>query len=218
MKTTWGSRPWRRLIVIPVGIAVGLSLVGGCGSAGDGDGSGDYSVEFRPVLLAGPATPGSGGEAASSEDTDEVAADFAALDCTEPADATAHVDAGLDQPVVACGTELGERFALGPVEIDGSMVESVTVIPEVLHDGIETDRYAIAIVLTVEGSAAFADVTQRLHRLDAPRNRLALLSGQQVLFAPSVMVPITEGEMTFSGHFTEDEAWDIAVSFGANRG
>ena len=206
------------MIGLPAGIVLGMGLVSGCGGAGSDDSSGAYSVEFRPVLLAGPVEAGSGAEATGSEGSDELTLDFAALDCTEQANETAYLDASPESSVVACGTELGERFALGPAEVDGSMVESVTVTPGVLHDGTTADDYVVAIVLTTDGTAALTDMTQRLRSLDAPRNRLAVLLGQQVLSAPTVMMAITEGEITLAGPFTEDQARDIAAALDVDDG
>jgi len=192
--------------------------VNGCAGTGDDDRQRAYIVEFRPVLIAGPIGPGSGGEPAGSEGAGQLATDFEALDCTQPAQGTALVDAGPGSSVVACGTERGERFGLGPAEIDGSMVESVAVARGILHDGAESDDYVVSIELNADGTAAFASMTERLRGLDAPRNRLAVLAGQEVLSAPTVQVAITEGEIAIAGQFSEKEARDIAAALSDNGG
>lgn len=187
-----------------------MGVLAGC------SGPQDYSaLEFRPVLLTDSVSSGSLQTQAGSPDEVDLAAQLAALDCTQPTDVTLGSDAGGDDDLLACDLTGAERFALGPTELDGLMVDSVSVGEVTNQSGATTGQYEIQIELSAEGSDALTDVTSRIRALAAPQNRLALVSHGQVISAPTVMAAITEGQLSITGGFTESEARDIVAQFGA---
>lgn len=218
MKQTTRSKRWRRVVVLPTGLIAGLSLVAGCAvverALGQQAQTGHYSgLEFRPVLMVGPAVPGDPDQVPEVEQDGELAASFAALDCSDGVQAGEVVDAGPDHAVVACDVHLEERFALGPVALDGSMVDSTQIKQTVHHDGTRADDYSVGLVFTAEGTQALERVTADLSRLDDPLNRMAMMVGQEVLSAPTVLVPLGDGELILAGGFTESQAQDIVAAF-----
>jgi preprotein translocase subunit SecD len=65
--------------------------------------------------------------------------------------------------------------------------------------------WAIDIVLTTSGKARFAEATTAM-----VGKQLAIVVDGVVESAPTVQVPITEGAVTITGDFTEEEADRLA--------
>lgn len=47
-----------------------------------------------------------------------------------------------------------------------------------------------------------------------PANRLAMIIGEELIMAASVLEPLTTGELQIAGGFTRDEAEALAVRLG----
>jgi SecD-like export protein len=74
-------------------------------------------------------------------------------------------------------------------------------------------NWQVGVTLTEAGLGAFNDVAARCYRRDAtcPLGQLALVIGDEVVFAPTLQEPSYErDQISVSGSFTEDEARSIA--------
>lgn len=151
-------------------------------------------LEFRPVLQLLP--PGGVSEADGGSDGG----------CTTPDDAWA-----ADQPVLAPQVENGAEvacFELGPVEVDGSAVESATAA-----DGGGTGSWSVALELTVDGIVPFNALAGECYdgAATCPTRQLAIVVDGTVISAPSINAPTFErDQITISGAFTQKEAEALA--------
>ncbi len=191
---------------------------------------------FRPVLMVS-YTPGAGwpetaapdlGTPADGSDpawlTQDVLDQFAALDCTDPANLTG---SGADNgdpnaPLVTCNIDGTAKYVLGPVAVSGSSISSASSGLNTTSTGQLTGEWIVSLTLDAEGKAAFADTTTRLYGIgqaDAtdPRGQFAIVLDGLVIIAPGVNSPIVDGRAQITGNFTRDEAGTLArqLNFGA---
>ena len=196
-------------------------------------------MRFRPVLMtAAPtptatATPGSGptvaptlsntppaaGTDASSTSwvTPALQAQYDALDCTKPSNL---VGGGGDDPkvgLVACAKDGSAKYALGPVEIEGTEITNASSGLKVGSNGVVTNEWVVNMTFNSAGSAQFATTTARLAKLTSPQNRFAMVLDRLVISAPSVSAVIPDGRAEISGSFTRTSAATLAnqLNFGA---
>ena len=153
-------------------------------------------LEFRPVLQLLPPgdLPAAEGDADSG--------------CVTP-DADWSADGSVFAPQLSDGEEVG-CYELGPVGVDGSIVESATAA----DGGI---GWNLALVLTEDGIVAFNETTRAC--FDAapgcPTRQLAIVIDRNVLSAPSINAPEFErDQISISGDFTRDEAEALAGRIG----
>lgn len=131
---------------------------------------------------------------------------------------------GPDDSIVACGSKStgtnakgtkGEKYALGPVALDGTKVKKAEAgMPE--GQG-QVGGWQVNLEFNNKGSHEFADVTGKLSKKQDPRNRFAVVLDGQVMSAPSVNESITGGSAQISGSFTQKSANDLAdvLKYGA---
>lgn len=188
---------------------------------------------FRPVLTIGDPVPTDlGGESFLGDDApeptdasdlawlnDDVLADFAAMDCTDPVilrGGTALVG-DPDAPVVACDAEGWAKYVLGPVEIRGERIDSALSTLRTTQAGVVTNEWITVINFDGEGTRLFRDVTSRLVSLEPPRNQFAMVLDGLVISAPSVNEVIPNGTAEISGSFTRESAGTLArqLNFGS---
>lgn len=106
-----------------------------------------------------------------------------------------------------CDTK-GMRYTLGKVELDGSHVSDVKAD----MDSKGTPPYwYVRLTLDDEGKRLFGQLTTDLAKKQPPANQLAILVGDEVVTAPTVMDPITAGEIQISGGFTQDQVKALAA-------
>lgn len=149
--------------------------------------------------------------------TEEVQAEFDALDCTDPANLSGVAPADPDAASVACDQTGVAKYILGPQEMSGSDVATATSGPELSQQGTMTGRYEVRLDLTSDGGAIFADITGRIKDLESPRNQFAMVLDGVVISAPSVSQTITGGQASITGTFTQESAQQLAnqLKFGA---
>ena len=196
-------------------------------------------MRFRPVLMtAAPtptatATPGSGPTvaptlsstppAAGTDPSDlswvtpALQAQYDALDCTKPSNL---VGGGGDDPkvgLVACAKDGSAKYALGPVEIEGTEITNASSGLKVGSNGVVTNEWVVNMTFNSAGSTQFAKTTARIAKLTAPLNRFAMVLDRLVISAPSVSETIPDGRAEISGSFTRTSAATLAnqLNFGA---
>ncbi|WP_029664022.1 protein translocase subunit SecD [Cellulomonas sp. KRMCY2] len=151
--------------------------------------------------------------------TDALLADFQARDCTDPANLSGGSALVGDQnaAVVACDASGTTKYVLGPVEVQGSDIDSASSGLRVGPSGIQTNEWVTNISFNGDGAAAFRTVTTRLLELEPPRNQFAMVLDGLVISAPSVNAAITNGMAEISGTFTRETAATLArqLNFGA---
>jgi len=151
--------------------------------------------------------------------TPEIQAQFEALDCFDPANRAGAPTGDPNAAHVACAEDGSAKYVLGPVELAGTDVAMAVAGPELAQGtGAMTGRYEIRLQLTGEGGGKFATTTERLSKLEQPRNQFAILLDGAVLSDPSVSQKISGGTASISGSgFTQESSQQLAnqLKFGA---
>lgn len=134
---------------------------------------------------------------------------FDKLNCS--ADPVPSVPTPAERPVVACsppreGLVEGEstpaiKYALGPAEIVGGVVDADASIPE------GQTEWVVSFELDADASAAFSRIGQEL--VDTGKQFAIVLDGV-VVSAPTVNDVITNGLVQIAGGLTADEAEALA--------
>ncbi|MEU3569290.1 protein translocase subunit SecD, partial [Kitasatospora sp. NPDC036755] len=146
----------------------------------------------------------------------ELAAAFAALDCSKP-DVRAAQTGAEDKAVVACSqkAENGyyEKLALGPAAVKGADVSKA----QATIDTQQGAGWQVQLQFNSSGSDAFAKVTGQLASQAPPNNQFAIVLDNQVVSHPQVNGPIPGGSAVITGRFSQAEAQDLAnvLSYGA---
>jgi preprotein translocase subunit SecD len=151
--------------------------------------------------------------------TPKVEADFAALDCTDPANLTGGVPGDPERAFVTCDLDGTAKYILGPVEIPGSDIARASSGLQVSQSGAVTNTWVVNMEFNGEGTTAFREVTTRLQGLTSPQNQFSMVLDGLVISAPSLDtgVIISDGRAEISGSFTRETAGTLAnqLNFGA---
>ncbi len=151
--------------------------------------------------------------------TPAVQADFDALDCTDPANLTGGKSGPDDKALVTCDPDGTIKYILGPVEVQGTDIDSASSGLKVSSTGAVTNEWVVNLGFDKEGSAQFRDVTTRLQGLTSPQNQFAIVLDGLVISAPSLDpgVIISDGNAQISGSFDRESATSLAnqLKFGA---
>ncbi|KOV62629.1 preprotein translocase subunit SecD [Streptomyces sp. MMG1121] len=172
-----------------------------------------------------PSTSASGGSkpsatpsasAGASAAAAKLQAEYAALDCTKPAQrANAGKDAKPGDPTVACGQIHGAwyKYVLGPVAVDGTEVKSAAA----RFDTQGASGWQVVMNFSSSGAKKFADVTGTLAKNQQPQNEFAIVLDGEVVSSPYVQSAITGGQAEISGSFNQQDAQSLAnmLSYGA---
>jgi preprotein translocase subunit SecD len=190
-------------------------------------------LQFRPVLFSDEGTtttfptltethPELDGTGSSyTWITEDIKAQFLALNCTDPATLQGGDPGNPNTAFVACDSETGTRYIMGPVEVEGTDVANATASPMYNSTGnIIPNEYQVNLEFTGDGGNKFATVTGRLfplYNLDV-RNQFAIVLDGLVISAPRTEGVISAGTARISGNFTTLEpALTLAnqIKFGA---
>jgi preprotein translocase subunit SecD len=115
-----------------------------------------------------------------------------------------------DHNVVFQDRDDATRYQLGPVEITGDAIDKASAVYNAGSSTSVGQGWEIRFDLTNEGSGTFSDVTTRLEG-----KQLAIVVDDQVISAPTVQSPITNGTGVITGSFTERDAKDLATQLNA---
>ena len=129
---------------------------------------------------------------------------------TEQATEECSFEALKDQNVVFAARDGGTRYQLGPVEITGDAIDKASAVYNAGSSTAVGQGWEIRFDLTGDGSGTFSDVTTRLQG-----RQLAIVVDDQVISAPTVQSPITNGSGVITGSFTESRAKDLATQLNA---
>ena len=129
---------------------------------------------------------------------------------TEQATEECSFEALKDQDVVFAARDGGTHYQLGPVEITGDAIDKASAVYNAGSSTAVGQGWEIQFGLTGNGSGIFSDVTTRLQG-----RQLAIVVDDQVISAPTVQSPITNGSGVITGSFTEARAKDLATQLNA---
>jgi preprotein translocase subunit SecD len=115
-----------------------------------------------------------------------------------------------DQNVVFKDRDDETRYQLGPVEITGDAIDRASAVYNAGSSTTVGQGWEINFDLTGEGSGIFSEVTTRLQG-----RQLAIIVDDEVISAPTVQSPITNGTGVITGSFTERRAKDLATQLNA---
>lgn len=141
--------------------------------------------------------------------TPELREAFDALDCATPFRAPGQVDDPLI-PLITCDVTGTEKFILGPVEVEGANISDASNGTVQTQTGASTNTWAVNLDFDGAGTQAFADVTQRLFPLAAPRNQFAITLDGFVITAPATQAVITGGSAQITGNFDRESSKVLA--------
>ncbi len=125
-----------------------------------------------------------------------------------------------DEPLITCEADGTFKYILGPVEVAGSTISDASSGVISSSQGVSTGQWGVFITFDAEGTAQFAEVTERLFGFDPDtdvRNRFAIVLDGKVISAPTTNGIISDGNPQISGSFTEESAKTLAdqLKFGA---
>jgi preprotein translocase subunit SecD len=192
-------------------------------------GAASSAVDESGTTVEGETTDG---EAATEETTPEAAApnvptatptdpsdlnwvslelqkQFDALDCSTSFREPGQVD-DPTIPLITCDVSGTQKFILGPVEVEGANISDASNGTVQSSTGASTNTWAVNLDFNETGSQAFADVTQRLFPLSAPRNQFAITLDGYVITAPATQAVITGGSAQITGNFDRDSSKVLA--------
>ncbi|WP_454083956.1 protein translocase subunit SecD [Georgenia sp. Marseille-Q6866] len=149
--------------------------------------------------------------------TEQLVYDLYTLDCTDPANLVGGVEDAADEPLVSCAQDGTTKFVLGPVDVEGTQVESAGSGLEVTQGGVTTNNWVVDIEFNGEGTEQFREVSERLVAQPSPQNQFGIVLDGLVVSAPRMNVAIPDGQAQISGSFTRESANTLAnqLNFGS---
>ncbi|MGW8557593.1 protein translocase subunit SecD [Streptomyces tubercidicus] len=116
-------------------------------------------------------------------------------------------------PVVACKDDGTQKYALGPVGVEGTDVKDAKAV----FDSQGGQGWIVQMDFTSEGGKKFADVTGKLATKTPPQNQFAIVLDGAVVSDPRVSQQLNGGNATISGGFTQQTAEDLGnmLSYGS---
>jgi preprotein translocase subunit SecD len=201
---------FRAVLVTSVG-APSSSIDGGDQALEGESTEGEAAVEDPAPEEAAPTVP----NAAPTDPSDlnwvspELQAEFDALDCASAFREPGQVD-DPTIPLITCDVTGTQKFILGPVEVEGANISDASNGTVQSQTGASTNTWAVNLDFDGIGSQAFADVTQRLFPLAAPRNQFAITLDGFVITAPATQAVITGGSAQITGNFDRDSSKVLA--------
>ena len=148
--------------------------------------------------------------------TEDVAAQFQALDCAKPGALDKIVDDPA-KPLVTCSDDGVEKFILGPVVVGGDQIDSAAAGYRPLANGQPSSEVEIQLSFKSAGAKAYAEASKRMVPLESPRNRMAATLDSRVIVAPQFNEAILNGQASITGGFSIEAARELAsqLKFGA---
>jgi preprotein translocase subunit SecD len=148
--------------------------------------------------------------------TDDVTAQFTALDCSDPT-ALENVVDDPKKPLVTCDVSGAAKYILGPVAVSGDKITNATSGYQSNQQGNVTSEVEIALTLNGDGAKQYADISRKMVALPEPQNQLAATLDSRVIVAPRFNEAILDGRASITGGFTLDSARSLAdqLKFGA---
>ena len=144
--------------------------------------------------------------------TPELAADFHNYECTRELDLEEREAQEAESPMITCNPDTGEVLLLGPVDVDGDYIDDASWGTESDPSGNPTGDYETRIHFDSTGTELFRESSTRLYGYEegSPQNRFGIVLDGQVIVAPNMQAPITDGNPRITGGYTDDEARNLA--------
>jgi preprotein translocase subunit SecD len=156
-------------------------------------------LEFRRVEPGGVVSPGTPGY------------DELPVDCATQAEIEGDAcsfEALQGEPVTLLGADGQTKYRLGPVDLTGDAIDRATAVLDT--SSTVSTGWQISFDTTSEGAGPWGELTTEL-----VGQQLAIVVDRQVISAPTVQDPITNGTGIISGSFTEARAKDLATQLNA---
>jgi len=201
---------FRAVLVTSVG-APSSSIDGGDQAVEGESTEGEAAVEDPAPEEVAPTVP----NAAPTDPSDlnwvspELQAEFDALDCASAFRQPGQVD-DPNIPLITCDVTGTQKFILGPVEVEGANISDASNGTVQSSTGASTNTWAVNLDFDAAGTQSFAEVTQRLFPLTAPRNQFAITLDGFVITAPATQAVITGGSAQITGNFDRDSSKVLA--------
>ena len=176
-------------------------------------GSTDASASPKPSASASASTAATPNVAPTDPSdlnwvTADVKAKFDALDCSKQFRTPGQVD-DPTVPLATCDF-YGQKYVLGPVEIDGANISDASAGTISTSTGASTNEWAVNLEFDAEGTKIFSDTTSRLFPLTSPRNQFAVTLDGFVITAPQAKAVITNGSAQITGSFDKNSSTSLA--------
>jgi preprotein translocase subunit SecD len=174
------------------------------------------SATPRPSGSATPpaATPSNPSDL--SQITPALEQEFTAQTCADLSALQARVD-DPKKPVVACESDGSVKYLLGPVEVSGTDISDASAGLQPGPNGSTTNVWEVRLQFDGDGSRKFRESTTRLYALQPPQNQFAIVLDNLVISAPSANEPISGGQASITGSFTQATSTTLAnqLKYGA---
>lgn len=180
-------------------------------TAGQGSGQAVVGAEPSPSASPSPAAdepqPPIEGDSAQALESAIIG-----LDCTSQAARQGGKPDNPEKWIVTCDRDGTAKYLLEPAFIKGT---------EITNASAELDQqgggWVVALEFNGEGTDKLAEASNRLVKLESPKNQFAIVLDGLVVSAPYFQEPINDGRAQISGTFTADEAKNLAqvLKFGA---
>lgn len=144
--------------------------------------------------------------------TEKLQAELLAYDCSAEHDSNAPAD----QPLIACDQDGTAKYLLGPMELDGTVIDDATAGRDQ-----QSGAWTVNLELDGHGTEVFGEISQRLNanRLAglSPRDQFAFVLDGKVISAPVMQAAILNGKPSISGTFDQESSKALAdqLRYGA---
>lgn len=144
--------------------------------------------------------------------TPQLAADFANYECQRDISLEQRQAQEPDEPLITCDPERGEKFLLGPVDVDGEHIDDASWGTEQTAGGQSSGFYQVTVQFDSTGTEEFRESSTRLYGFgqNETQNRFGIVLDGHVVVAPSMNAPITDGSASITGDYSEEEAEQLA--------
>ena len=158
------------------------------------DADGDGKISDTPKASGNASKNGKPADASDQGwITEKTNYDAYMLDCSKDENASVGRAADPKKALVACDRTTKAKYILGPAEIEGTQLTQAS-------SGInQRGQYAVSIRFNSSGTKTFDAVTQRLVRLQSPRNQFAIVLDGNVISAASPSSRISNGSAEITG-------------------
>ncbi|MEJ1087489.1 protein translocase subunit SecD [Microbacterium sp. Mu-80] len=145
--------------------------------------------------------------------TEKQIAALQSYDCSAETDRS---NAPADEPLIACDPTGSVKYLLGPMELDGTVIDDATAGRDQT-----SGAWTVNLELNGHGTEVFGDISQRLNanRIAglSPRDQFAFVLDGVVISAPVMQAAILNGKPSISGNFTQESSQTLAdqLRYGA---
>ena len=176
------------------------------------------ALDFRPVNrqdfagVTDTATAATDQGWQQGNSAEELAAAYAGIDCTKPANIQGGFVADPTKWLVTCARDGSAKYLLEPAFIEGANVSDATAgIPQ------NGTSWLVNLEFDSAGAQKLSDASTQLYVKATPQNQFAIVLDGVVFSSPYFREPILGGQAQIEGGFTQKTATDLAnvLRYGA---